>query len=359
MFYHFLYPLHTYFIGFNVFRYITFRTIAALFTGMLIYFVFGKLFISYLCKKQFWQTLLEYVPIAHHTGKRQIPTMGGVLLWVSVFASTILWGKLDNVYVLLVMAVTFAMCLVGFLDDYRKVILKDAHGLRARFKFPLQVLVATMGMLFLFDGLHFDGHLTIPFFKEIFPQLGWWYIPFGIFVIVGAANAVNLTDGLDGLVTGPSIMAYLSYAVLAYLAGHIALADYLNIPYISGTGELTVFCGAVVGACIGFLWFNSHPAEIFMGDVGSLPLGAALGTIAIITKNELLLVIIGGIFVLETISVIVQVISYQLTGKRVFRMAPIHHHFELKGWPESKVIIRFWIIALILALVALSTLKLR
>jgi phospho-N-acetylmuramoyl-pentapeptide-transferase len=359
MLYYLLYPLHERFIGFNVVKYITFRTVAAMFTAMLIYFIFGKMFIKYLGKKQFWQTLWEYVPITHRQGKVQTPTMGGVLIWFAVFVSVILWGRLDNAYVLLVMGVTLAFWLLGFFDDYLKVILKDAHGLRARYKFPLQLLIGTVAALVLFDGFGFDRHLSIPFFKNVIPDLGLWYVPFAALIIVGAANAVNLTDGLDGLVTGPSIIAYITYALFAYLVGHVALAGYLKIPYILGAGELSVMCGAIVGACIGFLWFNAHPAEIFMGDVGSLPLGGALGTIAIITKNELLLMLIGGIFVLETISVIVQVASFKLTGKRVFRMAPIHHHFELKGWPESKVIVRFWIIALILALVSLTTLKLR
>ncbi|MBI2345859.1 MAG: phospho-N-acetylmuramoyl-pentapeptide-transferase [Deltaproteobacteria bacterium] len=344
--------------GLNVVRYITFRTFMALFTALLIYSCIGKRMVRWLRRRQFWQAVRDDGPITH-LKKEGTPTMGGLLLWLSIGIALALWARWDNWYVILLVGVTFGFGLIGFFDDYRKVILRDHHGLRARYKFPLQLAVAGVGMLILFDALGFDRHLAFPFAKTLFPSIGWWYLLFGSLVVVGASNAVNLTDGLDGLVAGPGIMAYLTYAVFAYLAGHAMIAGYLQIPFIPGIGELTVVGGAVVGGLIGFLWFNAHPAEIFMGDVGSLPLGAALGIMAVMTKHELLLLVVGGIFVLETVSVIVQVISFKCTGKRVFRMAPLHHHYELKGWPESKVIVRFWIIALVLALLSLTTLKLR
>jgi phospho-N-acetylmuramoyl-pentapeptide-transferase len=260
----------------------------------------------------------------------------------------------------LALGVALAYALIGFLDDYRKVILKDSHGLRARYKFPLQVGVTIAAAMILFDGLGFDRHLGLPFVKSFYPLLSVGaFVAVATFIIVGTSNAVNLTDGLDGLVAVPAIMSFFAFAVLCYVAGHLKIAAYLAVPFIPGAGELTVLCGAVVGALIGFLWYNAHPADIFMGDVGALPLGAVLGLVALITKNEFLLILIGGIFVLETVSVITQVVSFKLTGKRVFKMAPIHHHFELKGWKESKVIVRFWIIALVLALLSLATLKIR
>lgn len=359
MLYHLLYPLHESFAPFNVFKYITFRTFAAMFTAMIIYFVFGNVLIGYMKRKQFWQAIRDDGPI-QHLKKGQTPTMGGILIWTGVIFATLLWSRFDNPFVFLVLGVAIAYALIGFLDDYRKVILKDAHGLRARYKFPIQIVVGLAASVILFDGLGFDRHLAVPFFKSVYPVMSVVaYTVFGMFVIVGASNAVNLTDGLDGLVAVPAIMSFFAYAVLSYTAGHVKISAYLAVPFIPGAGEMTVICGAIMGALIGFLWFNAQPADIFMGDIGALPLGAVLGLIAIITKNELLLMLIGGIFVLETISVITQVISFKLTGKRIFKMAPIHHHFELKGWKESKVIVRFWIIALILALISLSTLKLR
>jgi len=346
-------------MAFNVFRYITVRTFAALFTAMIIYFLFGKWLISYMQKKQFWQAVRDDGPV-QHLNKGKTPTMGGVLIWIGVLISTLLWTRLDNPYVFLALGIGTAYALIGFLDDYRKVILRDAHGLRARFKFPFQVGVAVAGSLILFDGMGFDRHLSVPFIKGFYPLLGIaGATAFASLVIVGTSNAVNLTDGLDGLVAVPAIISLFAFAILSYTAGHLKIASYLAVPFIPGAGELTIICGAIMGALIGFLWFNAHPAEIFMGDVGALPIGAALGTVAVVTKNEFLLVLIGGIFVLETVSVITQVISFKLTGKRVFRMAPLHHHFELKGWKESKIIVRFWIIALVLALLSLATLKLR
>lgn len=357
MLYYFLYPLHDTFIGFNVFRYITFRAFGAVLTAMLIYFVFGKMFINFLRRLQFMQSIRTDGPQTH-LQKGGTPTMGGVLLWVAILVAVAIWG-VWNFYVIITMGVGLAFALIGFLDDYRKVILRDPNGLKSRYKFALQLAAALLPMVLLFDGLDFNTHLIVPFVKQFTPDLGAWYVVFAMLVIVGASNAVNLTDGLDGLVAVPSIMAFSTYAIFAYVVGNIVIAQYLQLEFVNGVGELAIICGAVVGGCIGFLWFNAHPAEIFMGDVGSLPLGAMLGTIAVLTKQEILLVLVGGIFVLETVSVIVQVISFKLTGKRVFRMAPIHHHFELKGWKEPKVIVRFWIIAMILAILSLGTLKLR
>lgn len=358
MFYHLLFHFHEQFIGFNVLKYVTFRTFGAVFTAMFLYFLLGKITIKFLAQKQIWQTVRDDGPVSH-MDKRGTPTMGGLLMWFSVIISVLLWTRFNQLFVFVGLALVICFGAIGFLDDYRKVILKDAKGLRARYKFPLQVLVATLAALVLFDGIGLDRQLAVPFFKQFYPNLGWWYYPFAVLVIVGASNAVNLTDGLDGLVSIPSIVAFFTFAVLAYIAGHVMIAKYLTVPSVPGSGELTVLCGAVMGACIGFLWYNAHPASIFLGDVGSLPLGALLGYVAVVTKNELLLILIGGIFVLETISVITQVVSFQLTGKRVFKMAPLHHHFELKGWAENKVIVRFWIIAFILALISLTTLKLR
>lgn len=358
MLFHFLYPLHEKLVGFGVFKYITVRAFFALFTAMAVYFIFGKVFVRFLRRKQFWQAIRDDGPI-EHLNKGTTPTMGGLLLWAGIFLSVVLWARWDNPFIPLLTAMAFGFGFIGFFDDYKKVILHDAHGLRARYKFPLQVIVGTIGALILFDVLDFNRELYVPFFKTVSPNLGWFYIPFAVFLIVGVSNAVNLTDGLDGLVTMPSVMAFMAYAVFAYIAGHAAIASYLNVPFVQGSGEVAVFCAAIVGSCIGFLWFNGQPAEIFMGDVGSLSLGSVLAMVAIITKHELLLILVGGIFLLETVSVIVQVVSFKLTGKRVFRMAPLHHHFELKGWKESKVIIRFWIVAFILAMLSLSTLKLR
>lgn len=367
MFYHWLYPLHEHYVGFGVFQYITVRTMMALFTSLTVFLVLGRPMIRWLGRRQFWQTVRDDGP-ATHLQKGGTPTMGGLLIWVAVGVAMLLWGRWDSVYLLFTMALGLGFGLIGCYDDYRKLILRDAKGLRARYKFPLQMAMALVAMMALFDVYGFDRHLSVPFFKDLAPTLGWWYPLFGTFVVVGTANAVNLTDGLDGLVTGPGIIAFLAYGVFAYVVGHATIAAYLQIPFgpavaastgIPGVSEISVLCGAVVGGLLGFLWFNAHPAEIFMGDVGSLPLGAMLGGAAVMTKQELLLLIVGGIFVLETISVIVQVASFKLTGRRVFRMAPLHHHFELKGWPESRVIVRFWIVALILMLVSLTTLKVR
>lgn len=359
MLYYWLYPLHEQFILFNVVKYITFRTFMGIFTALAIVFVAGLPWIRFMQKKQFMQILWEYVPVTHHQTKTKTPTMGGVLIWFAILLATLLWARLDNPFVWMMLGLGTALAAVGFIDDFRKVTKKDAHGLKARYKFPLQVLICGLVALILYDAYQFDTRLSVPFLKALLIPLGGWYILFAILVLTGTCNAVNLTDGLDGLVAGPATIAFLAFGVLAYLAGHFKIASYLQIPHIPLAGELAVVCGAVVGALLGFLWFNSHPAQIFMGDVGALSLGGMLGLVALLTKNELLLVVIGGIFVLETLSVITQVISFKLTGRRVFKMAPIHHHFELKGWPESKVIVRFWIVSIILALASLATLKLR
>ena len=358
MLYYLLYPLYSEYIGFNVFRYITFRTFMATFTAMGFYFLLGKPMIRYLARRQFWQTVRNDGPVTH-MDKRGTPTMGGILIWLSVLFSVLLWSRFGEPYVLTAIMLVFFYAVIGFIDDYRKVILRDSKGRRSRWKFPLMVIGATIVVFVLFNFLDLSTELSVPFFKNFQPELGWVYIPFAVIVIVGASNAVNLTDGLDGLVSVPSMVAFLAYAILAYVAGHASIARYLAVQWVPGSGEMAIICGAVVGALTGFLWYNSHPASIFMGDVGSLPLGALLGYVAVVTKNEILLILIGGIFVLETVSVITQVASFQLTGKRIFKMAPLHHHFELKGWPEDKVIVRFWIISIILALASLSTLKIR
>lgn len=359
MIYEFLYPFHTVFSSFNVFRYITFRTIFASITALLICLVFGKWFIDKLQRMQIDQQIREDGPKTHLV-KKGTPTMGGMLIIFAVTVSTILWANLSVGYVWLVLLVTVGFGLIGFLDDYRKLAGKNSRGLSGKTRLTAEMIIALFVGVILYFKPGFSAQVTIPFFKTVLPNLGWGYILLCVFIIVGAANAVNLTDGLDGLATGPAGICFATYLLFAYFAGNIRIAHYLQIPYVPGAGELSVFCGAFMGAALGFLWFNSHPAEIFMGDVGSLSMGGALGTVALITKQEILLAIVGGVFVMETFSVIFQVGYFKLTGgKRIFRMAPIHHHFELKGWAESKVIVRFWIISILLALLAISTLKLR
>ncbi|HOQ71735.1 MAG: phospho-N-acetylmuramoyl-pentapeptide-transferase [Smithellaceae bacterium] len=359
MIYEFLYPFHTVFSSFNVFRYITFRTIFASITALLICLVFGKWFIDKLQRMQIDQQIREDGPKTHLV-KKGTPTMGGMLIIFAVTVSTILWTNLSVVYVWLVLLVTVGFGLIGFLDDYRKLAGKNSRGLSGKTRLTAEMIIALFVGVVLYFKPGFNAQVTIPFFKTVLPNLGWGYILLCVFIIVGAANAVNLTDGLDGLATGPAGICFATYLLFAYFAGNIKVAHYLQIPYVPGAGELSVFCGAFMGAALGFLWFNAHPAEIFMGDVGSLSMGGALGAVALITKQEILLAIVGGVFVMETFSVIFQVGYFKLTGgKRIFRMAPIHHHFELKGWAEPKVIVRFWIISILLALLAISTLKLR
>ncbi len=359
MLYHLLYPLKTVFGGFNVFRYITFRSIYAILTALLICFILGPWLIRQLSMHQIGQYIREDGPASHHS-KAGTPTMGGILIIFATVMSTLLWADLSNLYIWLLILVTLGFGVIGFWDDYLKVIKKNNRGLSARRKLAGQIVVSLAAVIWLYYTPGFSTTVSIPFFKEAAPNLGWLFIPFAMFIIVGAANAVNLTDGLDGLAIGPVTIVAATFLIFAYLTGHIKIADYLQIPYVRNAGELSIFCGALVGAGIGFLWFNAYPAQVFMGDVGALALGGALGTVALITKQEIVLAIVGGIFVIEAVSVILQVGFFKATnGKRIFRMAPIHHHFELKGWAEPKVIVRFWILAIILALVGLSTLKLR
>ncbi|NNF84867.1 MAG: phospho-N-acetylmuramoyl-pentapeptide-transferase, partial [Deltaproteobacteria bacterium] len=294
-----------------------------------------------------------------HLAKEGTPTMGGLLIVIAVVIPTLLWANLTNPYIWIATFVTIGYGGIGFLDDYKKIIGKDAKGLSATAKFASQIFLAGVAATLIYMDVGIQDKVSIPFFKKLNPSLGFMYIPFIIIVIVGASNAVNLTDGLDGLAIGPTIIAAGTYMLFAYLTGHVKIANYLQIPYVPGVGELTIFCGAMAGAGIGFLWFNTYPAQVFMGDTGSLSLGAALGTVAVMVKQEIVLVLVGGVFVMEALSVIFQVFSYKTTRKRIFRMAPVHHHFELKGWAEPKIIVRFWIISIILALLAISTLKIR
>ncbi|ABC76557.1 phospho-N-acetylmuramoyl-pentapeptide-transferase [Syntrophus aciditrophicus] len=359
MLYHLLYPLHTTYSYFNVFRYITFRTIYAAITALIICFLLGPWLIRKLRELKMGQVIRDDGPEAH-LSKQGTPTMGGVLIIFAVVVSTLLWANLTIDYVWLVLMVTLGYGLIGFADDYRKLTRQSSRGVSGKVRLACEVCIALLVSVVLYAKPGFNSTIAIPFFKTVLPDLGWGYIFLSTFIIVGAANAVNLTDGLDGLAIGPAITCFMTYLLFAYFAGNFKIASYLQIPGVAGVGELSIFCGAIVGAGIGFLWYNTYPAQVFMGDTGSLSLGGALGCLAIVTKQEILLAIVGGIFVLETFSVIFQVGWFKLShGKRIFRMAPIHHHFELKGWAEPKVIVRFWIISILLALLAISTLKLR
>lgn len=358
MLYHLLYPLHAQFSFLNVFRYITFRTVGATLTALLVSFIFGPWLIRKLGRLQIGQQVRDDGPESH-LKKQGTPTMGGTMILFAISISTLLWSDLMNQYVWFVLIVTICFGIIGFVDDYLKVVKKNPTGLIPRFKMGGQLAVSAVVALFLYFQPSYNTVLAFPFFKGLAPDLGWVYIPMVIFIIVGTSNAVNLTDGLDGLAIGPVMTASVTYLLFAYLTGNIKIANYLQIQYVPGVGELSIFCGSMFGASLGFLWFNAYPAQVFMGDVGSLSLGGALGTVAVITKQEILLAIVGGIFVMEALSVIFQVGSFKLRGKRIFKMAPIHHHFELKGWAEPKIIVRFWIISIILALMAISTLKLR
>jgi phospho-N-acetylmuramoyl-pentapeptide-transferase len=362
MFYHLLYPLHSSFKVFNVFRYITFRTAMAILTAMIVSFILGPWLIRRLRHFQIGQEIREEGP-ASHQSKRGTPTMGGLLILTAVIPTTLLWADLGNLFVWIAVVAMAGFGAIGFWDDYMKVAKKRNLGLTARGKFGLQIGLGLAIGLFLYwmsyEGM-FSTKLVFPFVKSFSPMLGLFFPLFVVLVLTGSSNAVNLTDGLDGLAIGSFLIASATFMLLAYAAGNAIVADYLGIANVKGAGELTIFCGALVGASLGFLWFNGHPAEIFMGDVGSMALGGALGTIAILIKQEFVLVIVGGLFVVEALSVILQVASFKSRGgKRVFLMAPLHHHFELSGWSETKVVIRFWIVAIIFALLGLATLKLR
>ncbi len=359
MLYYFLVPLARDHIIFNVFRYLTFRSFMALITAFIISLLVGPWLIRRLRTAQHGgETIREDTPERHLT-KKGTPTMGGIVILTAILATTLLWANLANRYVWVVILATAGFGLVGVWDDMTK--LRTRKGLPSRVKFGAQLVVAltVLQLVYWQPASAWLPVLAIPFFKGWLFNLGWLWIPFALLVIVGASNAVNLTDGLDGLAIGPVIMAGAAFGVIAYLTGNFRAADYLKILNVRGAGELTVFCGALIGAAIGFLWFNCHPAEIFMGDAGSLALGGAIGTLAVLTKAELLLPLIGGLYVVEALSVIIQVASFKLTGRRVFRMAPLHHHYELSGWPEPKIVVRFWIVSFALALLALTTLKLR
>jgi phospho-N-acetylmuramoyl-pentapeptide-transferase len=359
MLYDLLVPLAKYHTVFNVFRYITFRTAMATVTALVIIFVVGPWLIEWLRRlQQGGETIREDTP-ARHRSKVGTPTMGGIGILGALLVSTLLWSNLRNRYVWVLLLATAGLGLIGFRDDYTK--LRTRKGISAKSKFGAQILLigGLLAWLFFWPPEGFTSELAIPFFKGWLLRLGWLWIPFALLVIVGASNAVNLTDGLDGLAIGPIVTAGGAFAVIAYLTGNFKAAEYLRILNVKGTGELTIFCGALVGAALGFLWFNSYPAQVFMGDVGSLALGGAIGTLAVLTKSELLLPLIGGIYVVEAASVIIQVASFKMTGRRVFRMAPLHHHYEMKGWAEPKIIVRFWIVSFMLALLALTTLKLR
>lgn len=346
--------------GFNVFHYLTLRTILGVLTSLFISFIFGPYIIRHLTSKQIGQSVRDDGPQSH-LQKTGTPTMGGLLILVSITISTLCWAELSNHYVWVVLLVTLFFGVIGLIDDYKKVINNDPKGLRARYKYVLQSIIAIFAAAYLYKSatLPVETQLIVPFVKFFIFDLGWLYIVLAYFVIVGSSNAVNLTDGLDGLAILPTVMVAGALAIFAYATGHIRFADYLGIPYVPGVGEVAVFCGAMVGAGLGFLWFNTYPAQVFMGDIGALSLGAALGIVAVVVRQELALFIMGGVFVIETVSVILQVGSFKLTGKRIFKMAPLHHHYELKGWPEPRVIVRFWIITVILVLVGLASLKIR
>ncbi|MCP1334950.1 phospho-N-acetylmuramoyl-pentapeptide-transferase [Futiania mangrovi] len=350
------------FPGVNVFRYLTFRTGGAIMTSLVVAFLLGPAIIRWLKSLQKkGQPIRDDGPQSHIVSKAGTPTMGGVLILVSALASTLLWTDLANPYVWIAILVTVGFGLIGFADDYLKVTKANVRGVPGKVRLAAGAAISACAAI----AVHqlspepLAGTLAVPFFKDALITLGWFFVPFAIFVIVGAANAVNLTDGLDGLAIVPVMIAAASFGLISYLVGNAVFSDYLQIHYVPGTGELAVLCGALIGAGLGFLWFNAPPAMVFMGDTGSLALGGALGAIGVITKHEIVLAVIGGLFVLETVSVIVQVVSFKLTGRRVFKMAPIHHHFEQLGWQEPTIVIRFWIIAVVLALIGLSTLKLR
>jgi phospho-N-acetylmuramoyl-pentapeptide-transferase len=361
MLYHLLFPLHERLTLFNVFRYITFRTAMAVVTALIISLLLGPAFIRLLRRLSVGQSIRDVAPEAHQS-KAGTPTMGGLLILCAWLVPTLLWADLTNLYVWIAVTVTVAFGGIGFLDDVLKVRRKHNRGLSARVKLLSQILVgagAGLAVRNLPRSYEFDDRLAFPFFKEAVFELGWLYVPFVVLVLVAASNTVNLTDGLDGLAIGSTLIAAATYAIFTYIAGNSIVAGYLQVPYVRGVGEVAIFCGALVGASLGFLWYNAHPAEVIMGDVGSLALGGAIGMVAVLAKQEIVLVLVGGLFVVEGLSVILQVASFKLRGKRILRMAPIHHHFELTGWAEPKIVVRFWILSILFALLSLSTLKLR
>jgi phospho-N-acetylmuramoyl-pentapeptide-transferase len=361
MLYNLLFPLADVFQPFNLFKYLTFRMGGAVMTALIISFVFFPRLIVWLKSKQGEGQPIRTDGPETHFKKKGTPTMGGLMILIAVSISTILWMDVTNGYTWVVLLVTIGYGLIGFQDDYLKLTKRNTKGMSGRMKLVLQVgiaVAATVWVMMIAPPQH-STSVAVPFLKDFFLDLGWFFLPFAAVVIVGASNSVNLTDGLDGLAIVPTMIAAGCFGLISYLTGNVIFSGYLQIPHVAGAGELSVFCGALIGAGLGFLWFNAPPAMVFMGDTGSLSLGGALGAISVVTKHEIVLAIIGGLFVLETVSVIVQVASFKLTGKRVFRMAPLHHHFEKKGWAEPTVVIRFWIIATILALIGLSTLKLR
>jgi phospho-N-acetylmuramoyl-pentapeptide-transferase len=362
MLFNLLYPLADQFTLFNLFRYLTFRTGGAVLTALLVSFLLGPTVIDWLrVKQKRGQPIRVDGPQGHLVTKKGTPTMGGVLILLGISVGTLLWADLSNRYVWAVLLVTLGFGLIGFADDYLKVSKHNVKGIPGRLKLILEIVIAGLAATWIYfiTKEPLNTSLAVPFFKDVLINFGLLFVPLAVFIIVGASNAVNLTDGLDGLAIVPVMIAGSSFALIAYLVGNAVFSNYLQIQFVPGSGELAVFCGALVGAGLGFLWFNAPPAMVFMGDTGSLAIGGALGAISVVTKHELVLAIIGGLFVLETVSVIVQVASFRLTGRRVFRMAPLHHHFEQKGWAEPTIVIRFWIIAVILALIGLSTLKLR
>ncbi len=352
--------LSQFYSGFTVFQYLTLRSILGVMTALGIALIVGPMMIRHLSFKQIGQVVRDDGPQSH-LSKAGTPTMGGALILVAIAISTLLWADLSNKYIWVVLVVTLSFGIIGFIDDYIKLVRQDPKGLLSRYKYFWQSVVGAgaAGFLFMTATMPAETQLIIPFFKNIIIPMGAWYLLLTYLVIVGTSNAVNLTDGLDGLAIMPTVMVAGALGLFSYLTGHAEFARYLSIPYIAGAGELTIFCAAIVGSGLGFLWFNTYPAQVFMGDIGALALGAALGTVAVLVRQELVLLIMGGVFVMETLSVVIQVASYKLSGKRIFLMAPIHHHYELKGWPEPRIIVRFWIITVFLVLVGLASLKIR
>ena len=345
----------------NVFKYLTFRTGLAVFTSLVIVLIIGGPFIKFFSNQKIFNPIRDDGPEDHIVKKIGTPTMGGVIILLGLLISVFFWADLTNLNILFCIYIAISFGLLGAFDDFKKIKYSNSSGISSKLKIILQIFLAVIGICLYVYSVDYQDitNLYFPFFKNLIINLGWFFIPFSVFVIIGSSNAVNLTDGLDGLATVPVILVAACFAFISYVTGNIVFSDYLQIPYIEGTGEVSIFCGAIIGSCLGFLWFNAPPAKIFMGDTGSLSLGGSLGAVGIITKHEIVLAITGGIFVLEAVSVMVQVISFKITGKRIFKMAPIHHHFEKKGWPESTVVIRFWIISIVLAMIGLATLKLR